>query len=103
MSRDAKKAALLRKPREKRYGKPEVGFAALGLAWAGLLTDHFQRPIAPIPAHVVALMMASLKLQRAAKPLKASADDIHDGLNYLACARETDPRHKKGGRRAPRA
>lgn len=63
------------------------GFVNLGLAWTAILQDHFKIQLDhPIPGHVVALMMVSLKCNRAARPFKINPDDYEDIGGYCKLA-----------------
>lgn len=52
--------------RRKVYGDPRDNHRGISMAWAGLLQPHWQaiRDMVPIPEHTVALLMASLKMNR---------------------------------------
>lgn len=80
------------KEREKVYGPPEKGFKRVGEAWAALLNEHFLCELPALPPHLVGLMLASLKLQRAAKPYEGHLDNYVDATNYVALAQQLDRR-----------
>jgi len=73
--------------RQKVYGDPKINHDGIAQAWAGLL-QPFALHIAemkPIPPHLVALMMAALKMNRMRMIFH---DDNFDDLNvYMAFAR----------------
>lgn len=72
--------------RGQGYGDPQAGGKALGKTWAGILSDALQTEIPDLSPRVVYLMMAALKLNRAARPFKFSQDDYVDGIAYLHLA-----------------
>ena len=50
------------------YGEPELSHENIGLAWTGLLQQHYGlRLDHPLPAWLVELMMAAFKIHRAAR------------------------------------
>ena len=54
------------------YGEPHHSHRNIGLAWTGLIQQHFGITLpAPLPPHLVELMMASFKLQRSARVFHA--------------------------------
>ena len=78
--------------RTAQYGPATFGHANLGLYWTGILQNHFGIELDhPIPAHVVLLMMAASKINRAATPTPGQEDDYIDGKNYLQLAEEALP------------
>lgn len=61
------------------YGEPHLSHKNIGLAWTGLIQQHFGIELpGPIPAHVVELMMVQFKVQRAAR--------VYHGDNYVDLA-----------------
>ena len=74
---------LLHGARQDSYGDPVPNYVRIGAIWGALLDCD------PLPAHVVALMMAGLKLCRASQ--RDDDDDLIDAAAYLqitAWARE---------------
>ena len=60
------------KQRGTVYGEAHLSHENIGLAWTGILQQHFGiRLDHPIPAHVVELMMVSFKVQRSARVFHA--------------------------------
>lgn len=54
--------------RGKIYGEPHLSHENIGLAWTGLLQQHYGvRLHHPIPAYLVELMMSSFKVHRSAR------------------------------------
>ena len=80
----------IRKERNAIHGDPIPGHTNLGKAWGALLAEYFQRPVPPLPCHLVCLMLVTLKLQRAARPMKYTEDDYLDARNYLDFAQEAE-------------
>ena len=79
--------ACIAHERQKVYGDPKVNHDGIAQAWAGLLQPYALDIAAmrPIPAHVVALMMAALKMNRMRM---VHHEDNFDDLNvYMAFAR----------------
>jgi hypothetical protein len=68
---------------------PSFGATQLGRMWAATLSDHFQVPVKDIPPHVVLLMMAQLKVSRAARPFGFKQDNYLDGIAYLQLAEDS--------------
>lgn len=76
----------LQQSRGKSYGPYTPGSRALGMVWAGLLSNHYKKELPPIPPHLVELMMAALKLCRAARPTKHCQDNYDDAFVYTCMA-----------------
>ena len=57
-----------RKQKDAEYGNPAISLRAVGLVWQGLLSAHWKQYAPPIPAHIVALMLAGMKDIRIAYP-----------------------------------
>jgi hypothetical protein len=72
--------------RRKVYGDPRDNHRGIAMAWAGLLQPHAERiaRLEPIPEHVVALMMAALKLNRMRNVYHA--DNYDDASVYFGFA-----------------
>ena len=63
--REIDKVAAIIEERGKVDGDPESSHANIGLAWTALLQRFYNIKLTePIPAHLVAMMMVQLKLQR---------------------------------------
>lgn len=91
------RVAEIRNEREGRYGSPHVNQITVGMVWHGILSNHYQTTdLPPIPGHIVALMMAGLKLNRAAFPSAfATQDSYDDGIGYLQIANLVDKRPRQ--------
>ena len=62
--------------RGKVYGEPHHSHANIGLSWTGLIQQHYGITLpAPLPAHLVELMMVAFKVQRSAR--------VFHGDNYV--------------------
>ena len=71
----------------KQYGDATFGTANLGLAWTGILQNHFGVELPHvIPSHVILLMMASIKVNLAAMNSQFQEDDYVDGISYFELA-----------------
>lgn len=83
----------IKEERTAVYGDPLECHTVIGYVWAGIIRasapDNYVDPISP---KTVALMMAALKLVRAARPYKRDNDAYEDALNYVEYAREFDGR-----------
>lgn len=79
--------------RQKVYGDPKVNHDGIAAAWSGLLEPHAESIARgePIPAHVVALMMATLKLNRMRNIFHE--DNYEDAAVYLSFARAWQREH----------
>jgi len=76
------------KERGKVYGPPKHSHDNIGLCWTGIIQQHYGITLDyPLPAHLVELMMAQFKIQRAARVYHA--DNYVDVAAYLKFA-ETD-------------
>ena len=62
--------------RQKQYGNPQPNFARIGRMWGAILNRD------AVPAHEVALMMASLKIIRIAND-PANEDSWIDLFGYI--------------------
>lgn len=78
--------------RGAKYGPNPFNQATIGRAWSAILMSWLQKELPDVPPHVVALMMAELKIQRWATPFEYSEDNLSDGQNYLEIAGWCDPR-----------
>ena len=67
--------------RQKQYGNPQPNFARIGRIWGAILNRD------AVPAHEVALMMASLKIIRIAND-PANEDSWIDLLGYIQHGQE---------------
>lgn len=82
------KLAEIRKDRGAIYGPPKLNHEGIAQMWASLLQPHWEavRDQRPLPPHVVALLMAALKLNR--MRLAYHEDNYDDIANYLLFAKE---------------
>jgi nucleoside 2-deoxyribosyltransferase len=85
---EAKTDEEIRIERQQVYGDPLENHKGIAQMWAPLLQPHWRtiKDGMPIQAHVVALMMVALKLDR--MRLVYHADNFADARNYLAFAEE---------------
>ena len=67
--------------RQKQYGNPQPNFARIGRIWGAILNRD------AVPAHEVALMMASLKIIRIAND-PANEDSWIDLSGYIQHGQE---------------
>lgn len=76
--------------RGKVYGEPHLSHENIGLAWTGLIQQHFGlRLPGPIPAFLVELMMAQFKIQRSARVFhKDNYVDVRAYLNFAEHGQE---------------
>lgn len=87
------KEDAIRSQRGEVYGDVLFGHIQLGKAWSAILSAHYQIDIDALPPNIVALMLAAMKLARAALPLKFDADTFVDARNYVTFAEECDDRN----------
>lgn len=80
--------AAIRAERGKVYGEPRANHQGIAMMWAPMLEPHWQaiKDQKPLPEHVVALLMALLKIDR--MRLTFHADNYDDCANYLGFARQ---------------
>ncbi len=78
------------KERGKVYGEPHLSHENIGLAWTGLIQQHFGiRLPGPIPAFLVELMMAQFKIQRSARVFhKDNYVDVRAYVNFAEHGQE---------------
>lgn len=73
--------------RSQTYGPYATSMESIGLIWTGLLQHHYNiRLDHPIPPHVSALMLASMKICRATAGWKE--DNFHDLAAFARFAEE---------------
>lgn len=73
--------------RKKSYPDANAGHTNLGLAWTGLIQNHYGIVLKePLPAELVLLMMAASKANRCA--VASREDDYIDLRNYARLAKE---------------
>ena len=71
--------------RGKVYGEPHLSHENIGLAWTGLIQQHYGiRLDHPLPSWLVEMMLASFKIHRASRVFHA--DNFLDCRAYLAFA-----------------
>ena len=75
------------KERGEVYGDPRLSHINIGLSWTGLIQQHYGVVLDhPIPASLVAQMMTSFKMQRAARVHKI--DNYVDAQAYVTFANQ---------------
>ena len=73
------------KERGKIYGDPSLSHENIGLAWTGMIQQHYGIKLDhPLPDWVVELMMVQFKLQRSARVYHP--DNFVDAKAYLQFA-----------------
>lgn len=84
-------ARAVRADREKLYGETtRRNLEAIGLVWSGMLRQHLNMDIPPLPAHMVSLMHTVVKNLRAVTHNAKHHDDNYtDALNYTRFAHES--------------
>lgn len=92
-STTATQMKAIEKNRNDTYGGIYHSHASYGRIWAGLLSQHFERVVPAIPPHVVAGMLASMKLARDVVPRSYNPDNNVDGQNYTSFMPRLDPRN----------
>jgi hypothetical protein len=71
--------------RGKVYGEPHLSHENIGLAWTGLIQQHYgMRLDHPLPSWLVEMMMASFKIHRSSRVFHS--DNFLDCRAYLAFA-----------------
>lgn len=87
--------ALISLERRQVYGDPEVNHIGIAMGWAGILQPWALDIAAmrPLPPHVVALLMASLKLNR--MRVRFHADNYDDASVYQGFARAWQREHEE--------
>lgn len=72
--------------RKQVYGDGIFNHEQVGLMWTGILQCYFQTKLpAPIPSHIVSLMMSAVKVSRIAEGCYQK-DDYTDAIIYLHIA-----------------
>jgi hypothetical protein len=88
------KISALIEERGKIYGDPFTSHGNIGLAWTGLIQQHFNITLPNvIPPSLVAQMMAAFKVQRMAR--KYHADNYDDLSAYAKFAQEFQQKEGK--------
>lgn len=73
--------------RGKQYGPNPFNQETVALTWQAILEAHYQQKLpGPIPPHVVALMMLTMKACRAATPFPYHQDNYDDMHGYTKIA-----------------
>lgn len=71
--------------RGKVYGDPRLSHINIGLSWTGLIQQHYGIELPhPLPPELVAQMMVTFKMQRAARVFHA--DNYADAEVYMGFA-----------------
>lgn len=82
------------KERGKVYGDPFESHKNIGLCWTGLIQQHYGITLEhTVPPELVAQMMVSFKMQRAARVFKA--DNYLDAHAYTDFAEDFQQRNKQ--------
>jgi hypothetical protein len=77
--------------RGKVYGDPHNSHENIGLSWTALIQQHYGLKLDhPLPAHLVAQMMVTFKMQRAARVYHA--DNYIDAHAYAKFAEDSQQR-----------
>lgn len=86
--------------RQRVYGDPRKNHRGISMMWACMLEPHWKgiKRMEPLPEHVVAAMMALLKLNRTR--LRFHRDNYLDLFNYAKMAHDFQRRHDREKRRA---
>ena len=84
---------MIEEDRNNKYGSIVTSHASYGKIWAGLLSQHFEKEIPDIPGHVVAAMLASMKVCRSVVPRRYIPDNEVDAMNYTSFIYRLDPRN----------
>lgn len=80
--------AALIKGRGSVYGDPRKSHEDIAHVWHALLESWYQIKLPPLPPHVVAAMMAGMKLCRLTKPFGYDSDSAADARVYVQFAHE---------------
>jgi len=83
----------IEKDRKGKYGPIDISHTAYGHIWKGLLETHFEMELPDIPAHVVASMLAAMKLARSVVPRDFNPDNEVDAMNYTSFIYRLDERN----------
>lgn len=94
--------------RGRTYGDPYDSHCNIGLAWTGLIQQHYGIRLAhPIPAHVVALMMVQFKASRSSlNTARHHADnyvDMHAYAKFADAFKLKEQNEKSEEQERPRA
>jgi hypothetical protein len=82
--------AATRKQRGEVYGDHHTGNTNVGRIWSGILSQYFQTYLPDIPADIVDLMMAGVKIARVSQPHgRGHQDSFHDARIYLSMGEES--------------
>jgi hypothetical protein len=86
--------------RAKIYGDPHDSHVNIGLAWTGLIQQHYGISLPhPLPAYVVALMMVDCKASRAVRGGSPVHDDNYVDMEaYKQFAREFEKKWKSSNK-----
>ncbi len=78
--------------RSREYGNSTFNHMNVGLMWTGILQCYFHQKLPEqIPSHIVSLMMAALKMSRAAEGIYKEDDYIDAGV-YMYMAEKGAPK-----------
>lgn len=82
--------------RGKIYGDPYLSHVNIGLAWTGLIQQHYGMTLAhPLPASLVAAMLVDFKMSRAARcEAPHHADNFLDAHAYVGFGEEFQKKEK---------
>ncbi len=76
-----------RKDRGETYGCFVRNHSTIARTWQAMLEQHWQMDLPDLPPEMVALMMATVKINRLCKTL-GHEDSTHDGKIYLQLAQD---------------
>lgn len=79
--------------RGRTYGPNPFNQETVAMGWQAILESHFQTKLpGPIPPHIVALMMCTLKILRWSCPFEYNPDNKVDLLGYAEIAERCEAR-----------
>lgn len=77
----------IKQERGKIYGDAQLSHENIGLAWTGLIQQHYGLKLDhPLPSWLVSQMMVSFKMQRASRMFHK--DNFDDARNYMQFAED---------------
>ena len=85
--------------RQGIYGSIHLSHQSYGHIWKGLLETHFEMELPPLPGHVVAAMLAAMKVARSVVPRDYNDDNEVDAMNYTSFIYRLDPRNPNADER----
>jgi len=88
---DVARLQHLTEVRGEAYGPALPQLRNVGQMMHAIICEYYQIKLPPLPADITSLMIATLKIARASRPVPYHKDNYEDAINYLSFANDFHP------------